>query len=230
MRRSSFFTAAAAVVSLLGCAPSNPGLTIDGVLVPSDMCDFTANNALLFEARLDVSPDVPAVYRPDGVRFVAAIRVANHLINTGSRIYPLMADPNVIDIQGAEIEILNSDGTNLAFDGLPNPYRVPASGTIASTTSNEPTIGIASVEVLPAQYGASLSGFTTGSIIFSIRVIGVTAGGATLISGRTLLPVTLCSGCLFRGACDEDGVGVYEPTCSPGQNAVTLFPDPSCPS
>ena len=217
----------AVLVACFGCAPSNPGLTIDGVLVPGDSCDYTPTSPFIVEAVLDTNPDVPMRDRPAGVRYVAVLRVANHLINTANRVYPLQADPNVLSLESAEIEVQNSDGTRFAFDGLPNPYRVPAIGTIASTTSSEPQLGISVVEVLPPQYGAGLAGLTTGTLLLSIRVIGVTAGGATLVSGRTLLPLRLCSGCLFQCAVDMMGVPIIQPSCSPGQDRVSLIA--TCP-
>ncbi len=222
MRRTSLFSMVLCAMSF-GCAPSNPGLTIDGVLVPSDSCEYTSSSAFLVEAVLDTNPDVPPVLRPGGVRYVAVLRVANHLINNGNRVYPLMADPDVVSMEGAEIEVLNSDGTVFDFGGLPNPYRVTAVGTIASTTSNEPQLGLATVEVLPAQYGASLAGLTSGSLVLSIRVIGVTTGGATLISGRTLLPVRLCSGCLFQCVVDEMGDPIAQTACQAGQDQLTVY-------
>lgn len=221
MRRSHLVSIALCALSF-GCAPSNPGLTIDGVLVPSDNCEFSSSSAFLVEAVLDTNPDVSTAVRPAGIRYLAVIRVANHLINTANRVYPFQADTNVITLESAEVEVLNSDGTRFAFaDGLPNPFRVPAIGTVTSTTSNEPQIGITTVEVLPAQYGAGLAGLPSGTIVLSIRVIGVTSGGASLTSGRTLLPIRLCSGCMFQCVVDEMGVSIESLYCAPGQDGVS---------
>jgi hypothetical protein len=217
MRRNHLVSIALCALSF-GCAPSNPGLSIDGVLIPSDNCEYSANSAFLVESVLDTNPDIP---RAGGIRYVAVLRVANRLINNGNRIYPLMADPNSINIESAEVEVLNTDGTPFAFgDGLPNPFRVSATGSIPSTTSNEPQLGISVAEILPPQYGAALAGIE-GSLVFSIRVIGVTTGGAALTSGRVVLPLRLCSGCLFGCVLDEMGDPIEVPSCSPGQDAFT---------
>ncbi len=226
MRRSSLLAVLLVALSF-GCAPANPGLTIDGVLVPSaDMCAYTTSSAFLVEGVLDTNPDVSPLVRPAGVRYVAVLRVANHLINTANRVYPFMADPNVMNLETAEIEILNTDGSRFTFgDGLsnlPNPYRVTATGSIASTTSNEPQLGLTTVELIPAQYGAALAGLTSGTIIVSVRMIGVTAGGAAVISGRALVPIRLCSGCLFRCVTDDMGISLEQYACSAGQDGVTL--------
>jgi hypothetical protein len=221
MRRISLVSFVLCALSF-GCAPSNPGLTIEGVLVPSDTCEYTSSSAFLVEAVLDTNPDVSTAIRPGGVRYVAVLRVGNHLVNNANRVYPIMADPNVITIESAEVEVLNTDGSQFAFsDGLPNPFRVTATGSIPSTSSNEPQIGLSVAEVLPAQYGAALAGLPSGTIILSIRVIGVTSGGSALTSGRTLLPVRLCNGCMFQCTVDGMGAPISVPSCTPGQDAVT---------
>jgi hypothetical protein len=221
MRRSLIVSTALCALSF-GCAPTNPGLTIDGVLVPSDTCGYTTSSAFLVEGVLDTNPDVPMSSRPAGVRYVAILRVANHLINTGNRVYPFQADTSVITLEAAEIEVLNTDGTSFSFGGLPNPFRVTATGTIGSTTSNEPELGITTIEAIPAQYGAALAGIASGTIIVSIRVIGVTSGGSALISGRSLVPIRLCDGCLFQCVLDDMMMPIEAPSCLPGQDATSL--------
>ena len=216
MRRSSVLSAVACALAL-GCAPSNPGLTIDGVLVPTEMCEFTAANLFLVQATLDTAP--PA---GDDIRYLAVFRVGNHLVNRGQLVYPLMADPNVISLSQAEIEVLNSDGTRFDF-GMPNPYRVTAVGAIPSTVSNEPVFGTSVVEVLPPAYGAALAGVGPGTLIFSVRMIGVTSGGATLVSGPMNLPINLCLGCLFSCVVDEMGIPVGGPSCFPGQDRESII-------
>jgi hypothetical protein len=223
MRRSTLLSIGLCALSF-GCAPSNPGLTLDGVLVANDMCLTTTSSAFLVEAVLDTSLDVPTLVRPGGVRYLAVLRVANHLINTANRVYPFQADTSVINMESAEVEILNTDGTRFGFsDGLPNPYRVTAIGSIPSTTSNDPQLGLVPVELIPAQYGAALGGLPSGTLILSVRVIGVTSGGSALTSGRALLPIRLCNGCLFQCVVDEMGVPIETPSCAPGQDAVSTY-------
>lgn len=225
MRRSSLVSLVLAALAL-GCAPTNPGLTIDGVIAASDMCDYSASGAFIVEAVLDTTVDVPAIYRPGGIRYVAVLRVGNHLINTGNSVYPLRADTSVITIEGAEVEVLNTDGTVFSFPGLPNPYRVTATGTVGSTTGNEATLGLTTAEILPPQYGAALGDIPSGTLIFSIRVLGVTSGGSGITSGRFLLPIRLCAGCMYPCYHDSMDVPIQSLSCLPGQDAQSSI----CPT
>jgi len=224
--------AAGALALGLGCAPSNPGLVAQGALSADTMCLVTATNALLIEGMFDLQTDVPANYRPRGMSYAIAYQVGNQLINNANRVYPLMADPNRIVINNAEITLLDASESPLSLPGLPNPYLVTASGAIGSTQSMDPTLGIATATVIPDSYGRALAGVyapggTVGAgatIVVQARIIGTTAGGATLTSGPVVFPVSLCVGCLFQPACDTMHNPIFMPSCEPGQDAVTGVP------
>lgn len=224
MRLTNFLLGACALGLAVGCAPSNPGMVAEGILTLDSMCTVTTTNALLLEGTLDVSTDAPAALRPNGIRYAVAVRVGNQLINNANRIYPLMADPNRIIFDHMEVTLLDSAEATLSLAGLPNPYLVPADGSAASTVSMDPTFGIASATVIPDSYGQSLAAnFPTGGpMVVRIRVIGTTAGGATLTSGPISFPLNLCVGCLFACGVDAMGAPVNAPSCLPGQDAVSL--------
>lgn len=222
---NSLLLGATALALALGCAPSNPGLLADGVLTFDDMCLVTADSAFLLQGTLDIGRDVPVNVRPRGLSYTAAFRVGNNLINNSNRIYPVMADPNRIAVNHIEVTLLGASEETLDLGaGVPNPYLVPADGVIASTTSMDPSFGIATATVIPDGYGQALANMfgAGGTIVVRARVIGTTVGGSTLTSGPVLFPINLCVGCMFQCAEDSMHVGINAPSCSPGQDRQSL--------
>jgi len=222
----NFSLAIAALLLALGCAPTNPGLIAEGVLVLDTMCTVSPTNNLLAQGTLDISTDVPATLRPLGVSYAVALRVGNSLINNANRVYPVMADPDYITIDHVQVTLLDMGENTLSLGGPANPYLVGADGAIASTSSMDPTLGIAAATVIPDGVGRALAarfgGAGGGSILVRVQVMGTTAGGAQLTSGPVLFPIHLCVGCLFQCAVDAMGNPVNAPSCLPGQDAVTL--------
>lgn len=224
MRSSLLLTSLALALPVAGgCAPSNPGLVIDGVIPPPSggMCLYDASATVFLLSGVLDTLDVGA---PFGPRYVAYLRIANHLINNFRGTYPLRADPNVMTIIAADIEITNIDGSVTSFPGLPNPFRVAATGMVPSAASESAGLGVSAIEVLPAQYVAA--GTAAGSlpdgarVIASIRVIGRTSGDAALQSGEFLFPIDVCMNCLYACATDAADAGSG---CSPGQDQLTIF-------
>lgn len=220
----------------LGCAPSNTGLSIDGVMASpmGGMCTYDAtSNSFLGYGTLDAL-EVGATFGP---RYLAYIRVANHLINLFNERYPLRADPNVMHLLAADVFITNIDGSTTSFGGLPNPFRVAAGGTVLSAASESPGLGITSIEIIPAAYAAALApsvGPDGIRVIASIRVIGRTTGDAAVESAEYFFPIDVCLGCLYTCAATVDDVGGSG--CLFGQDAAfalppgTVFPDGTmCP-
>lgn len=237
MRSSlSLLSLFALLASGVGCAPSNPGLAIDGVMASpmGGMCTYEAtSNTFLGSGTLDTL-EVGATFGP---RYLAYVRVANHLINLFNDRYPVRADPNVMHLLAADIFITNIDGSTTSFGGLPNPFRVAAGGTVASAASESPGLGITSIEIIPAAYAAALApsvGPDGIRIIASIRVIGRTTGDAAVQSAEYFFPIDVCSGCLYTCAATDDDVGGGG--CLFGQDSSfalppgTVFPDGTmCP-
>lgn len=207
-----------AVLVLAGCAPGNPGLILAGALAPDDACELDTSGTVLVEGVLDVAPGRVS-YTIHGLVF-------NQLINLSSTggAFPPMADPNVITITHAEVELRDVQDNPLALDGLPNPYRVPAAGFIPSAEGNEAGSGIATVEAIPPLYGERLRASAGSRIIVAVRVLGVTAGGAEVLSAELAWPVEQCSGCLFACAVNDEGERLCAPSCRPGQDSLTISP------
>jgi hypothetical protein len=215
MRRFALF---ALVMLALGCAPSNPAIVIDGLLAAPDNCVFSpASNVFALVPVLDTNP-TPIFSRAFGIRYFGTLRVTSRLLSQFNNRYPLRAEPNVLSMNYVEVQVLQVDGTPYDFGGLPNPYRVVATGTIAPGTAASGTAGVVGVELLPRIYGDALAN-QTGRILLSLRIAGTTSGGATIISGEYLAPIDLCVNCLY--GCDVS-LMVSEPSCFPGQDGVSL--------
>jgi hypothetical protein len=217
MRR---FALIASMLALsIGCAPSNPALVIDGVIAPTDDCIFDPSSVIFtLSPTLDTRLYSPAI-RPSGIRYLAAMRLTSRLIPLFNDRYPLRAEPNVLTLQYADVEILSVDGTPFDFGGLPNPYRINTAGTIAPGTSSAGASGVVGLEIIPPLYGDSLVE-VAGRILISVRVTGTTSGGATIESGEYLFPMDLCPGCLV--ACDPE-LTTTEAVCLLGQDRTSII-------
>lgn len=215
------------VLALVGCAPGNPGLFISNVVAPNDQCLYATSNAALFQGILDVG--IP------NNSYEAVLVFNNQLISlsqTGMTGFPVMANPNIINVHSIEVEIRDIGGAVLALSGA-NPTTVPV-GAIAVPTGDGMTAGssLGSVTIIPAVYTEDLAGMalTNGSVVVSLRAIGETLGGAEVVSSEFNFPVHFCSGCLIPPVCvvDMDGENICNPSCTPGQDSVHLSCDLSC--
>lgn len=216
MRR---FASLAIALACLGCAPSNPGFVVEGILAIPENCTFAAASDV-FQRTPTLDTADFGLLRPLGVRYTAHFRVSNRLTQLYSNRYPLRAEPNELTLNYAEVELLAVDGTALALDGLPNPFRVSTGGSIFPGTTAAGVPGIAAVEVVPPIYGDALAGFSPGRILVGVRITGTTAGAATVTSGQYLFPLDLCDRCLV--ACDPE-LDLTEGACFLGQDRVVTI-------
>lgn len=207
------------VSMLAGCAPGNPGLVIGGALAPSDDCSYETSNLTVHTGVLDVAPG--------RVSYTLTAVVFNQLINlaspTGGMGRPPMADPNVITIQQAEVELRDVQENALALAGAPNPYTVPAHGFIPSSDGTEAGSGIAIAEIIPPIIGEGLRGAAGSQIVAVVRFRFVTAGGVEDVTAEFAWPIELCFGCLFACQPTDEGA-LCQPSCTPGQDRLTISP------
>jgi hypothetical protein len=219
MRLKNTVLGTLALVVSIGCAPSNPGLTLEGVLATDTSCMVTATSDYLTMGILDIGT-MPT--RTGGISYQVAMQVGNQLLNNNQRVYPLMTDPDRIIVDHVEVTLQDTGGGTLGLAGVHNPYIVPAHGSIASTTSMDPTIALAEAEIIPSNYGMALNtafgSQADAEIVAQLRVMGTTVGGSQLTSAAFLFPIRLCVGCLFHCACDTMGHPVSQLACYPGQD------------
>jgi hypothetical protein len=206
----------AAAWALAGCAPGNPGLVVGGVIGPNETCILDVGNPRLTRGALDVAA-FEVSYSMTPVLF-------NQLINLSTQGAPPRADPNVVNVVRAEVELRDVNGAPFLLGALPNPFTVPATGFIPSSDGTSAGVGLGDVEVVPPAYGEELRAIGTGTIVAAVRVLGVTAGGADVESSEFIWPIDICTGCLFACVRDEEGRAQCTPSCRPGQDTVTVTP------
>jgi hypothetical protein len=213
---------ALALLLAVGCAPSNPGIDIEGA-VPAETgeCGYMPADQFLGFGTLDTSSAALAV-RPT-ISYVVAFQVANRFLNRGNVIYPIMADPNTWTATEAEVELRDVAGQPFALPGgLSSRYRVPAAGFVPSAIGVEPSRGIVLAEVIPATYGDALLDLDL-TLLVAVRLTGTTSGDSTQQTGEYVLPVRLCTDCLFQCVLDEACLPTTASgSCVPGQDEVSF--------
>lgn len=229
MNSKTWSFAGAVLLALGGCAPTNTGIEIEGLLASGEGCVYmpSASSTMLVTPVLDTGPST-ALFNAGGIHYAAAFQVVNRMLNRASSTYPLMTDTNSFHVEEAEVELRALDGTPLPLGDLPSRFRVPASGFIPSATgSSEVGRGLAVVDVVPAIYGDALAG-SNGTIVIAVTLSGVTSGDSRQSTGELEFPLLLCNDCLFSCA-EEDDMPIAEHvlSCAPGQDNISLL---SCPA
>lgn len=210
-------------LALGGCADVNPALEVAGLLaISSPDCVYTINSP----ATLVISPVLDTFtgngIAPGGYR--AGLMVINRAIVQRNNTYPLMAEPNTFIAQEAEIELRTRLGELINLAGnTPARYRVRATGSINPSTGMQVGQGIVGVEIIPAEFVASLAAANPpgGTVVVSLRLTARSSGGNTQESGAFVFELRLCQGCTYTcsAALDEP-----ELACHLGQDGVSRFP------
>lgn len=207
------------VLALAGCAPGNSGLIVGNVIAPDDQKVYAVGNDALTSGVLDVNAYFDG-YLNAGYQM--HVRMLNQLVdlgNNGTSGVP-MANPNLISVQQAEVELQDVGGAPLAL-GLPNPFTVPAGGVVVpSSDGTTPGEAIAAFEVIPLVYRDALLGSGGTTVVASVQAIGQTAGGAEVVAPPFTFPIQICDGCLLRCSVNDDGTPVCQESLTPGQDYV----------
>lgn len=209
---------AAALLALSGCAPGNPGLIVGGVIEPDEACMVNEAGFRLVRGTLDTTAA--------RISYTINPLLYSQLINLSSMSAPPRADPNTINLVRAEVELRDLNGAPFALSG-PNPYSVPATGLVLSAmigAMGMPALGWGTAEIIPPAYGEDLRGIEEGTVVAAVRVVGITAGGAELVSPEFLWPIDLCAGCLFSCVRGTEGEALCVPSCRFGQDVVSVTP------
>ena len=156
-----------------------------------------------------VTGDVQAFTTPTGFldvgvasSYVVYPLVGNQMLARGDS-KQNKVEPNRVQIQGAEIELVEPTGDKLGgIGGFPNPYTVIASGTIDPTTSADAVYNFTAVELIPPvflqAYRKTLATAGIGAsrtIHAKIKVFGKTLGNTEVETGVFTYPINVCYGC-----------------------------------
>lgn len=210
-----------ALLLLCGCVDNDgPAVFISGNLSPTDACEYAPGNAFVAEGALNVDRAVAYFIHPE----------YNGQLRSRGSDAPLRADPNGMQIEGAEIELQSAAGDALSLAGLPNPFVVPVSTYIASTPDPSSTSKSAgSIQAVPPPYVTALRdvvGPGCGDVqvvLAKVRVFGTTIGGVDVESGDWSWPITLCRGdCLVACSTDPAVADVESTCCGYGQDGLCI--------
>ncbi|MCG8556576.1 MAG: hypothetical protein MJD61_14990 [Proteobacteria bacterium] len=233
---------------LAACAVETPSAFITATVAANEMCVFGNESAPLLRGIFDISPycDQAQGSPPGGQvqSYRITVRLENMLIARSSpqgASPPVRADPNLLRITGAEIQLRGQDGSVLAFPDLPggvvraNPFSVAATATIPAASSDSNGVGFVAVEAIPAPYVESLrTGVGPGAggvVVVGVRLLGKTLGGTGVKVPEFAHAVQLCNEC--RVVCieairaDENVRSAVESVCnaSPGSDLAYCIVD-----
>jgi hypothetical protein len=194
---------------LLGLAPTTLGsCTADSVslritcnVVPEADCTYTESGLCLLGGMLNLSSGTGTYF--------SVLRVVNGLKSRESDIPP-QSEPNTVQVRELEIHLTDSAGREPSFArDLPNPYTVPATGTI--DPGEEALVG---AELLPAAYIAQITDLQNrrpmGSVRLSIIVRGKTSGEVDVESGEWRWTIRLV----------QISTDAAKPECTPFEDLV----------
>lgn len=193
---------------LLACAPEGPAAIVVGSMIPDDECVVSADSTFLLKGSYDVSAGVRDQCNSS---YNMALLVNSYLIRRGSPTGSpptLRAEPNVLRITEASVELLQVNGVRFPFNmttpALPNPFSVTTFAMVPPSELEDPGAGIALVEVIPSFYAPQLMQLAGrgGTVVAAITLFGETTGGVEVELAEYRIPIQLCNGCLT--VCRED--------------------------
>jgi len=169
------FTKATVLLALLGCSScvdDNTSFYISAHMAGSSsgssstgLCTYSTSN----------NPYLSGSYDPSyGGAYVLHPLYNNALQDRSSA---LATDPNGVFVTSAIVEILTFDGATISFAAGPNPFEVPTSTFVPSSSSmGQVAQAVGSIVVIPAAYGVELGGSGLSGVTIAVRAIGKTNG------------------------------------------------------
>jgi hypothetical protein len=204
MRRPSPALPLLAVLSLSACAPEGPSGFVTYNLVPSSDCTYSPESGTkqFYPIGLyDVSPGGPR-----GGNACSKPYIVNLLVNSFLRpnADPMLgrAEPNILQLHSAEVKLMDIQNRTIQFTGgdsnLPNPFLVRTNNSLQPASGSQPSMAVASVEVIPVDYAAQLNGdmFVGAQIMAEIQIFGTTTGDVDIEFKPFVYPIEICDGCL----------------------------------
>ncbi|MDD9939730.1 MAG: hypothetical protein OXU20_01590 [Myxococcales bacterium] len=198
------------LVALAACSPEGPSAFVDISVVPDSECIYrpgTGEGALfkpigLYDIATDGDPDVTDRGLCENP-YLVWLRV-NSQLRPSYDMELGRSEPNVLQITRAEVRLMDQQQRTLVFDmvdpPLPNPFLVNTNLSLPPTDNEEPSVGVAAVEVIPTSYASSLSDLINDQILAEIQFFGKTLGDVEVDIAPYLYPIRICHRCLVRCA------------------------------
>lgn len=222
LQRISKLVVLLAVLVSTSCVDANTSFYISGNVMGSKSgsssggatCTYSTSGSLLVTGYYDTGYAVS-----DGGEYYLHLLYDNALRNHTTAI---STNPNGIYVTEVKVEIQTFDGATVGFSGLANPFTMPAStfiasssGSTSSSSSSSSTSiskGVGSVIGIPASYGQQLDGMTQlDGVNLVVRASGHTSGGTHVETDDFYWPV------IFRQLTNVCGTSAYTP-CNVGQD------------
>jgi len=206
MRRSIRFVPWTAAVLLAACAPEGPSGFVTYNLAPDSSCVVSPESSDLFVpiGRYDISTGFNGDTNNCDAPYVMNLLV-NSYLRPNSDTTLGRAEPNILQLHSAEVRLMDITRATIIFDQeadvLPNPFLVTTNNSLFPTMSNTPSMGVASVEVIPKAYAAQLDDFVDEQILAEIQIFGTTTGDVDVDLKPFVYTIQICDGCLTVDAC-----------------------------
>jgi len=206
--------AAGGAVALSACAHDDSTIFVRSVLAPQ----FVAPGTGCFYTADPTQPFIPSGVFDTELRsgYEATFLVANQLVPRGDPTAP-QTETSYVNIQGAVIQVNNSDGTLAASGNTPNPFTRLASVVIDPAQGTTPGFAPVSVsDVIPPQVATALGGLAIGDVrrlVVYIKFFGDTLGGQYVESDNFEFPVDVCAGCLIGFSLADVNSNYASPNC-----------------
>jgi hypothetical protein len=197
------------------CVHDDSTIFVDGVLAPQFVtagmaCTYTGD-----PTQLHITSGVLDV----GVvgQYTAEFLVGNQLVPRGDPTQP-DTETSFVNVQGAVVRILDSDGNQVTTFTQPAAITIPPS---AGTSPGYAPISLTIIDATTAQ-GLGLGPTNAGStkrLIPYTRFFGKTLGGQSVESNEFGFPVDVCWGCLVTFSTADVNPTLKFPNCAGNSSA-----------
>jgi hypothetical protein len=191
---------ATVVISLAqACAPEGPTAFVQNNIPPDSKCTYSPSS----EFFLPIGEYDIAAGSKDRCKHPYQLHlVVDSFLRSNSNRDLGRAEPNVLQVKNAQVELQTLDGATIAFgDGtLPNPFLVVSPNTVFPTTDESPSPALVTVEAIPMAYAEFLPDLVGTQIIAKIQLFGTTTGDVDVDFQTFEYPISICEGCnIFCG-------------------------------
>jgi hypothetical protein len=203
MRSVMAFVFVSLVMALNSCAPEGSSAYVTFNIPPKSTCEVTPDSDKFLPIGIyDIGT---AGNKSDFCKhsyFMHLVVTSN--LKANARDSTGRAEPNVLQISGAVVRLMDKDERELSFEDdsgaadplRPNPFRVRTSNTLAPATGTTPSTGVVAVEAIPKSYADKLTKFSGDSILAEVQVEGTTTGDVDIDFKPFVYPIQICRGCL----------------------------------
>lgn len=204
MRRPWQLLTLLALTGLAACAPEGPSAFVTFNVKPDAQCGFGSDSTdSIPTGKYDIWGAGQSISDPDSTNcgrpyFVHLL--VNSFLRANSDTALGRAEPNILQLDRAQVTLTDLEKNILIFDGgkQPNPFLVTTNNTLQPASGNGASTGVATVEAIPLAYADFLSDFVNQQILAEIQIYGTTTGDVNIDLKPFVYPIEICDGCLTK--------------------------------